>query len=332
MRPPLIEVRGEGVETQFAGVDQGEAIQGLVALDPVTAKPIREKGPKRTIAKITRPAIRYHGAKFRLAEWVVPLLPRHRIYVEPFGGAAGVLLRKPAAAIEVYNDLDDEVVNFFRVLRTPSDCARLIAQIELTPYARSEFEGAYETSADPVERARRLCVRAQMGFGSAGATKATTGFRCGHKGNFQSRQKDWRSYPESLVAVAERLRGVLIENRPALQLMPEHDAVDTLHFVDPPYLQRVRTAPRGHKQARSYRHEMTDADHEHLLAAVKTLKGMVLLCGYATPFYDDALPGWTRLDKEVRCASGRAGSAMRTESIWLNPAAITGQLQQRLFA
>ena len=119
---------------------------------------------------IKHPAMRYHGGKWRLAKWVISHMPEHRKYVEPFGGAAGVLLQKEPAYCEVYNDLDSEVVNFFRVLRDPVLSQRLIDACVLTPYARAEFELAYEPANDPVELARRLVVRASMGFGSAGAT------------------------------------------------------------------------------------------------------------------------------------------------------------------
>ncbi len=148
---------------------------------------------------ITRPAMRYHGSKFRLANWILPLLPDHRCYVEPYGGAAGVLLLKPRAEVEVYNDLDGNIVNFFSVLRDPVNCAELIRQIELTPYARAEFELAWQPAECNIERARRTCIRAQMGFGSAGATKQTTGFRTYTRKRFgQSVQIDWVKYPAHL--------------------------------------------------------------------------------------------------------------------------------------
>ena len=108
---------------------------------------------------VTAPALRYHGAKFRLAPWIMSFFPSHRCYVEPFGGAAGVLLQKPRAYAEVYNDLDDEITNFFRVLREQPDA--LIEQIQLTPYARAEFDLAYESTTCPIERARRTAVRVE---------------------------------------------------------------------------------------------------------------------------------------------------------------------------
>jgi DNA adenine methylase len=282
---------------------------------------------------ITRPAMRYHGSKFRLADWILPLLPAHRCYVEPYGGAAGVLLRKPRAEVEVYNNLDGDMVNFFRVVRDAQACAELIRQIELTPYARAEFELAWQPAESPIERARRTCIRAQMGFGSAGATKQTTGFRTYTRERYgQSVQVDWVKYPAHLAAVAQRMQGVLIEQRPALQVMADHDADDTLHFVDPPYMHATRSKPRGATRTTAYRHEMTDADHAELLAAAQGLRGLVMLCGYASELYHDTLRGWLRLDKTSRAASGQNGSALRIESIWLNPQAAEAQQQGRLIA
>ena len=127
--------------------------------------------------KIKSPLMRYHGAKFRLAPWVMQFFPQHTRYVEPFGGAAGVLLQKPRVYAEVYNDLDSDIANVFLVLQSPEASQRLIDLITVTPYARSEFDRAYEETNDPIEQARRTLIRAQMGFGSAGATKGCTGFR-----------------------------------------------------------------------------------------------------------------------------------------------------------
>ena len=128
-----------------------------------------------------RPALRWHGGKWRLAPWIIGHFPPHRIYVEPYGGAGSVLLRKARAYAEVYNDLDDWVVGLFRVLRDPAQAAQLVRALRLTPFARAEFDAAVEPSADAVEMARRLCVRSFMGFGSnahsSSPTAAKTEFR-----------------------------------------------------------------------------------------------------------------------------------------------------------
>ncbi len=280
---------------------------------------------------ITKPALRYHGAKFRLAEWILQFFPPHKCYVEPFGGAAGVLLQKERAYAEVYNDLDEEVVNFFRVLRNPTLLAQLISQCVLTPYARSEFELAWEPVDEPVERARRLAIRAQMGFGSCGATKGATGFRVDTKRDYGTAQQHWAEYPAALRAAGERLTGILIENRPAIDVMAAHDRVDTLHFVDPPYV--LGTRVRGNaSRLRYYRHEMSDDAHRQLIEFVRQLSGMVVLCGYPSGLYEELLSDWDQFTTTSRISAGR-GSAVRTEVVWLNSACSTalGSMSLPLF-
>lgn len=273
---------------------------------------------------VLSPALRYHGAKFRLAPWVMQFFPDHRVYVEPFGGAAGVLLQKPRAYAEVYNDLDNDITNFFRVLRDPAQADELMRLLQLTPYARSEFDLAYEETDQPVERARRTAVRACMGFGSAGATKGITGFRIDTARPYGTAQHLWARYPSQLAAVIERMQGVLIENRPAIEVMQQHDTPDTLHFVDPPYVfdtRSLRNVVQG-----CYRHEMTDEQHLELLAMLKGLQGMVVLSGYPSELYERELSDWQVHTTGSRISAGR-GTAVKTEVLWLNAAC-----QQRLAA
>jgi len=264
--------------------------------------------------EVTRPALRYHGGKFRLAPWVLRHFPPHKIYTEAFGGAAGVLLRKPRSYAEVYNDLDGEIVNFFRVLRDDTQRARLIELLALTPYARSEFDAAWEPADDPVEQARRTAIRAGMGFGSAGATKESTGFRSDVLRAYTTSMMDWARYPDALRAVGERFAGVLLEHRPAVDLLKHYDGADVLHFVDPPYVHSARKM-----RQRCYRHEMTDSQHLELLELLDRLEGMVLLCGYDSDIYAGRLRGWAQHRTEAPISAGR-GTALRTEVLWLNPA------------
>jgi len=273
----------------------------------------------------TAPVIRYHGGKFRMAPWILQHMPPHRVYVEPFGGAGSVLMAKPRAYAEVYNDLDGDVVNLFRVLRCHRRRGQLIEQLALTPYARTEFAMAVAPARNTVERARRTIVRAQMGFGSSGATKGTTGFRIDTDRAYSTAQHNWAKYPEHVAAVGERLRGVLIEQRPAIDVMRAHDGKDTLHYVDPPYLPATRCA-RG----KFYRHEMTADEHAELLAAVRQLRGMVMLSGYPSDQYTDALADWHAVSTMAR-ASGQRGSVHRTEVLWMNAACQRSMPQRELF-
>ena len=286
--------------------------------------------PAFHVLPITGPALRYHGAKFRLAPWLQQFFPPHRCYTEAFGGAAGVLLKKPRCYAEVYNDLDGSIVNFFRVLRDPQMRARLIEALRWTPYARDEFVLAQKpVTDDPVERARCVAIRAAMGFGSAGATKDQTGFRTDTTRAYSTAQHVWARYPDSLVAIGQRLQGVLIENRPAAEVLRQHDAADTLHYVDPPYLLATRVLNPGR---RYYAHELADHEHVELLAILRSLQGMVVLSGYPSTLYDELLPGWQRHTTKSRISAGR-GTITRDEVVWINPKCAQGlSMADGLFA
>ena len=261
----------------------------------------------------TRPILRYHGGKWRLAPWIIGHFPPHRVYVEPFGGAASVLLRKPRSYAEVYNDLDGEVVNLFRVLRDETLAGRLCAMLALTPFARAEFEAAYEDCDNPVERARRLVIVSFMGFGSNGHNTLTrTGFRANSNRSGTTPAHDWSNYPDALRVGVERLRGVVIESRDALDIIRQHDGPRTLHYVDPPYPHSTRD--RGGRQ-RDYRHEMTDNEHRALAATLRAVEGTVVLSGYACDLYDRELyPDWARVER----AAHADGARDRVEVLWLN--------------
>lgn len=267
------------------------------------------------MSTINHPAIRYHGGKFRLAPWIMSFFPAHARYVESFGGAAGVLLQKPPVYAEIYNDLDRSVADFFCILRDPQLRQQLIEAVTLTPYARSEFDLAWIETDDRVESARRLAIRAQMGFGSAGATKGTTGFRVDTKREYGTAQDLWAQYPSTIAAVGQRFAGVLIENRPAIEVIRQHDDADTMHFVDPPYV----LATRNRSGQGAYRHEMSDDQHLELIDALCSAKGYVVLSGYDSDLCHKALKGWELQKTRARIASNR-GADLRTETVWINPA------------
>jgi len=276
---------------------------------------------------ISSPVIRYHGSKFRLAPWVLAHFPEHTCYVEPFGGAAGVLMQKTRSYAEVYNDLDGDIVNLFRVLQDPVTRSELTERLVFTPYSREEFELSWEPSTEPVERARRTIIRAQMGFGSAGATKGVTGFRIDTKRQYGTAQSLWATYPEQLSEVGQRLSGVLIENRPAIEVIMAHDGPQTLHYVDPPYVHDTRY--KGASSGRYYKHEMDDAAHRELLGVLLELEGMVILSGYSSEIYDEMLTGWKTHITTARISAGR-GTGVRTEKIWISPSAQKAEGQIRL--
>lgn len=255
---------------------------------------------------LSRPVLRWHGGKWILAPWIISHFPEHRCYVEPFGGAASVLIRKRRSYNEIYNDLDDEVVNLFNVLRGDT-AARLTELLRLTPFASDEFFSAYDACKDPVERARRTIVRAYMGFGGNGVHRKT-GFRSNSNRRGTTPARDWVNYPDCLGATVERLRGVVILNRDAMEVMEAHDTETTLHYVDPPYVHGTRDA------GTDYAHELTDGQHDELLAFLKTLKGKVVLSGYPDQRYDETLSDWRRVDRKAFADGARE----RTEVLWMN--------------
>ncbi len=271
----------------------------------------------------SRPVLRWHGGKWRLAPWIIQHFPRHRVYVEPFGGAASVLLRKRRSHAEVYNDLDGELVSLFRILRDQAAAAELVRRLELTPFARDEFLAAYEPALDEIEAARRMIVRSFMGFGSnatvtTGEGRSQTGFRANSTRSGTTPATDWRNLPDGFRAAIDRLRGVTIESRPAVDVMRAHDGPETLHYVDPPYLHSTRSHGNEYCIKHLYRHEMDDADHEALLEVLKKLQGAVVLSGYPSALYDASLAGWRRVEREAMADGARP----RVEVLWMNEAAI----------
>lgn len=261
---------------------------------------------------VKRPALRYHGGKWRLAPWVISHFPKHSAYVEPYGGGASVLLRKQRVPTEIYNDLDSEVVNVFRVLQNPTTAKELEHLLERTPFARDEYNLSFEPELDHVERARRVIMRSFMGHSSKsifGTTTAKNAFRSLRTGD-ASPAVDWSRYPACIDSFVERLTGVVIENRPALQVIENCDRPDTLIYVDPPYVSSTRRPNTG-----KYRHEMDDSEHEVLARTLSACKGHVILSGYDCDLYRDLYGDWQCLTKQHRADK----ASLRTECLWISP-------------
>lgn len=264
-----------------------------------------------------RPVLRHYGGKWRLAPWVLRFIPQHEKYLEPYCGAASILLLKARCFSEVINDLNSEVCNLFAVLRDEAQAEQLAGACWLTPFSREEFQRAYATcEASPVERARRLVVRSFMGYNAVSCHRPTqTAFRTRLSEGRYSPAMNWATYPASLRAVTERLRGVIVENLPALKTIELYDSPGTVIYCDPPYLK----ASRRPSSRAAYLHEMSDADHVELAQALHRARGMVLLSGYASPLYDELYCGWRRFERAAN--SDGSGARQRTECLWLNPAA-----------
>lgn len=274
----------------------------------------------------SRPILRYHGGKWMLADWIISNFPPHRIYVEPYGGAGSVLIQKPRSYGEIYNDLDREIVNLFRIVRERGE--ELVAKLRLTPFARDEYRASFEVSDDPMEQARRTVIRSFMGFASnALCRNVKSGFRANSNRSHTTPAHDWKNYPDALMEIVERLKGVVIENRDARRAMLQHDGADTLYYCDPPYVHTTRTTGGGSGARSGYSHEMGDDDHRSMADTLHALRGMVIVSGYACPLYDEELfADWHR----VKRPAFADGARNRTEVLWLNRAAVAGQRQQTL--
>lgn len=259
----------------------------------------------------TRPALRYYGGKWRLAPWIISHFPPHRCYVEPYAGAASVLLQKPRSYAEVYNDLDGEIVNLFRVLRNPAQSRELERLLLLTPYARTEFEQSYLADGDPIEQARRSITRSYMGFGSASLEETVTGFRDNAKRSGTIPAHDWARYPAQLAHMCNRLAGVVIESRNALEVITRQDGPKTLFYVDPPYPHETRGRVRVHR----YRHEMSSEEHRALSELLHQVEGYVILSGYDCELYGELYADWKSVERETHAD----GALDRTEILWLSP-------------
>lgn len=233
-----------------------------------------------------------------------------------------MLLRKSREGIkgEIYNDLDDEVVNVFRMLRDPATAALLRLQCELTPFARKEFNLSYQEIADdPIERARRTIARSFMAYGTTHRRASRTGFRASQIQRNTTSAHDWASWPAQIEAYVARLRGVVIECRPALECIAQQDSPETLFYCDPPYPRSTRTSLRGHgRKDGTYAFELTDDDHRALAAALHGISGMAIVSGYACELYDKELyRDW----KRVKLPTVADGAKKRTEVLWISPRA-----------
>lgn len=272
-----------------------------------------------------RPILRYHGGKWILAPWIISHFPKHRVYTETYGGAASVLLQKDRAYAEVYNDLDGEIVNLFRIVQT--NRRRLMRGLMRTPFSRDEYRLSFEVSEDPLEQARRTVVRSFMGFGSNSLNRnIKSGFRANSNRSGTTPAHDWRNFPKGLRLIESRLAGVTLENKPAIKVIEQQDSPTTLHYVDPPYVHDTRALLTMHGH-HGYSHEMTDDDHRELSTVLLGVKGAVVLSGYHSPLYDELYAGWETVQRD---AFGD-GACERVEVLWLNEAAASGLSQSTLW-
>lgn len=279
--------------------------------------------------KPTRPVVPYFGGKWKIADWICTYLPAHRIYVEPFGGAGSVLMRKPPSKVEVYNDLGSEIVNLFRVLRSKEDATELRRLLDLTPYSREEWKNCYELASDPIEQARRTVVLSVMSCNSGKAIRRQSNGWKSHSKSHTPPQS-FRRHTQALKLVTERLKNVIVENDNAIRVMSQHDTAGTLHYVDPPYL----GSERKDKREMYAVEKLTSADHFELSEFLNQLKGYVVLSGYPSDEYQQwyERKGWECHSIKSSDGSSQKGKPLRTECIWLNPMAAEAKRQLSIFS
>lgn len=276
--------------------------------------PIVSRSPGTRTRKLI--AFGYYGGKYSQLAWLLPLLPACHHYCEPFGGSAAVLLNREPAPVETYNDIDGEVVNFFRVLRDTPD--RLIRSIGLTPFSREEFSHAVRSHGDvisDVERARRFFIRARQSIIGRAQT-ASPGLWAHSKRSTSAGMSNvvsrWLGSVRMLPEIAGRLLRVQIENRPALDVIRLYDATDTLFYCDPPFPFESRKTG-----TKVYVAEMTDDEHEALAQVLHRVTGKVAISGYRCALMDRLYGDWRRYDAPPRRI--RVGRReVRRQSLWMN--------------
>lgn len=259
-------------------------------------------------------AFGWYGGKFSHLEWLLPLLPDAHHYCEPFAGSAAVLINREPSPVETYNDIDGEVVNFFRVLRDkPEEIARAIA---LTPFSREEFYLALnvgQRGVNDLERARQFYVRARQTRTGLAQT-ATLGRWANCKNTTRSGMSGvvsrWLGGIGALAGIAERLARVQIENRPALDIIRLYDAPGTFFYCDPPYLHTTRG------DAKAYGFEMLDDEHIALAVALGRVEGKAAVSGYRCDLIDTLYKSWRRYDAPGK--SAHSIKKMRYECLWMN--------------
>lgn len=261
-------------------------------------------------------AFGWYGGKFSHLNWLLPLLPKCEHYCEPFGGSAAVLLNREPSAVETYNDLDNEVVNFFRVLRNQKD--NLIYSIVMTPFSREEFELAIKTNyKDPeisdLEKARRFFVKArQVRTGLAQTASIGRWANClmTSRAGMSGAVSRWLGSVDGLDSIAQRLLRVQIENDNAIRIIQRYDSDETLFYCDPPYVHESRG------DINAYKFEMTDIEHIELSKFLHNVQGKVALSGYNSYLYDQLYKDWNKHVGPTKKALSIKD--LRTEILWTN--------------
>jgi DNA adenine methylase len=281
--------------------------------------------PHRRFHPVAGP-LKSHGGKHYLAGRIVALMPRHLHSVEPyFGGGSVLLARAPEdprlwlpphkGVSDVVNDLYGQLMNFWRVLQDEETFRRFTRQVDAMTLSRPGWEAArdHTPTGDPVADAVPFFVRCRQSL-AGWKTSFTPLTRSRTRRHMNGNASEWLSAVEGLADVRARLRRVVLENMPALDLIRREDTPGTLFYCDPTYPHGTRTARRTYGSF-----EMTDAQHRELLDLLRQVKGKVMLSGYPSALYDGALGGWTRHTFDIaNHASGSKSKGRETEVLWCN--------------
>lgn len=237
----------------------------------------------------THPLLRIQSSKYKVSDWVLSFFPKHKIYVEPFGGCASILLNKSPSEIEVYNDINQDLFNLFSILREPENAQKLKYAIENTPFSRKEFNAAFHNTKNSIEKARRLFIRSQLVFFADNKQVDLNSVNVGCS------LDSWSQQPEMIQYASKRLKNTILENKDAFDVIDLYDTQDTLFFIDYPLSS-----------------EQLSKREMDLINKIICLKGKVILCGWDNALYHDLLDGWV---KKKRIQPGRT----RSECLWVCP-------------
>lgn len=263
-------------------------------------------------------AFGYYGAKIKSLPVLLQYLPEPPIcehYCEPFAGSMSVLLNRRPSPIETANDLNGDIVNFFRVLRRQGK--KLVRDLQLIPYSREEFETAWQPSDDPYERAIRFFVSITMDVAKAGrkGDKSWSMNKTYDKNQHSYAPVNFINKVAGLPEIIERLKRVQIECRPAESVIKRFDTRSTLFYCDPPYLHKTRTSKND------YVYEMDEAAHISLAKLLNSCTGMVAVSGYDDPMMNDLYPEskWKKIEFGGKQPSMSKGNGRITEEcLWVN--------------
>lgn len=255
-----------------------------------------------------RSVLKYPGSKWNMVNNLISIIPEHHSYVEPFFGSGALFFSKQPSAIEMINDMDDDIINLFNCIR--NDAERLARMVMCIPFSRKEYDKQYEIfeeTTDEFEKAANFLIKCWQGHGFR-----TNGYKVGWKNDVQGRERmyalwNWYRLPEWIIEIAERLRTVQIENRPAVEVIKRFNYSNVFMYLDPPYILGTRTA-------KQYKHEMSDNEHEELLNTILRSKAKILISGYDSELYNDMLNGWFKKSFDTNAEYG----LKRKEIVWAN--------------